>query len=338
MKGMGVLRLALLLYALAGPTLVAAHESLPASLIMQETAEHRFEVLWRMPQTQGVLLDVTPVLPDDCQELAPTQVRTAQQLAGARLVQWTVQCTQGLRSDARIAFSGLPLTMIDVLVRITYRDGHTEAQVARPRTPSVVLGATQPQGLAVSAYLGLGVEHILCGIDHLLFVLCLILLVPSVAGLLKTITAFTLAHSLTLALSALEIIHVPQPPVEATIALSILFLARELARRDNAAVGIAVRRPWAVAFVFGLLHGLGFAGALAEIGLPKDAITSALFLFNVGVECGQLVFVGLLYPLVLLLRRRREMWPRWSVPLPLYSVGAVSGFWFLQRLGPVVGV
>jgi hydrogenase/urease accessory protein HupE len=334
MNRSALLRILVLLCALWGAAAVCAHESLPASLILNETTEHRFEVMWRVPQTQGQLLSVSPAFPDDCQELEPPQ---AQQVAGARLLQWRVQCQHGLRSDAQIAFTGLHLTMIDVLVRITYLDGNSEAQVARPRTPSVVLGAVQHQGLEVSAYFGLGVEHILSGIDHLLFVLCLMLLVPSVAGLLKTITAFTLAHSVTLALSALEIIHVPQPPVEATIALSILFLARELARKD-AADGVAVRRPWAVAFVFGLLHGFGFAGALAEIGLPKEAISSALLLFNVGVETGQLMFVALVYPIVLLAQRWRSGWPRWTVPVPVYSVGAVSGFWFLQRIGPVLGV
>lgn len=334
MSRSALLRILVLLWALWGGAAAMAHESLPASLILNETTAHHFDVLWRIPQTQGQVLAVTPAFPEDCQELDAPQV---QQVAGARLLLWRVQCQHGLRSDAQIAFNGLDLTMIDVLVRITYLDGHSEAQVARPRTPAVVLGATQPQGLEVSAYFGLGVEHILSGIDHLLFVLCLILLVPSVTGLLKTITAFTLAHSLTLALSALEIIHVPQPPVEATIALSILFLARELARKD-AANGIAVRRPWGVAFVFGLLHGFGFAGALAEIGLPKEAISSALLLFNVGVETGQLMFVAVVYPFVMLVRRWSSGWPLWTAPVPVYSVGAVSGFWFLQRLGPVLGV
>jgi hydrogenase/urease accessory protein HupE len=316
-----------------------SHESMPASLLLREIAEDQFEVVWRVPQTQGAAPAIEPVFPDDCSALTqPMEPRAAVSAgAGAKVLQWTLQCDKALRSATQIAFAGLPLTLIDVLVRVSYLDGQSEEQVARPRTPAVVLSASRAQGLEVPAYFGLGVEHILGGIDHLLFVLCLILLVPSLAGLLKTITAFTLAHSLTLALSALDVVHVAQPPVEATIALSILFLARELARKDIRD-GIAVRRPWAVAFVFGLLHGFGFAGALAEIGLPQGAIPSALFLFNLGIETGQLVFVALVYPAVLLARHWRPLWPRWATPLPVYCVGAVAGFWWLQRMGPVLGL
>ena len=323
-------------FALAGLGCAAAwsHESLPASLLLHETAANEFSVDWRIPQTQGPAPEVQPVFPDDCvAQSAPL----AQTTPSAKRFQWKVRCSKGLRTDATVAFTGLSVTLVDALVRVTYLDGHSESQVARPRTPSVMLGASAPQGQEISAYFRLGVAHILAGIDHLLFVLCLILLVPSLAGLLKTVTAFTLAHSLTLALAALGVVHVAQPPVEAMIALSILFLARELARKD-AGAGMAVRRPWAVAFVFGLLHGFGFAGALSDIGLPQSAIASALFLFNVGVETGQLAFVALVYPAVLLVRRWRGWWPKWSAPVPVYAVGAVAGFWFLQRMVPVFGL
>jgi len=311
-----------------------AHESMPASLLLNETAANEFAVVWRLPQTQGPAPAVQPVFPEDCVAQGAPQ---AQSTPGAKRLQWTVRCSKGLRADATIAFAGLSVTLVDALVRVTYLDGHSESQVARPRTPQVVLDASTPQALAISAYFRLGVEHILGGIDHLLFVLCLIFLVPSLTGLFKTITAFTLAHSLTLVLAALGVVHVALPPVEATIALSILFLARELVRKD-ASAGMAVRRPWIVAFVFGLLHGFGFAGALSQIGLPQGAIPTALFLFNAGVETGQLVFVALVYPAVLLIRRWRAWWPRWSVPVPLYAVGAVAGFWFLQRMVPVLGL
>lgn len=311
-----------------------AHESMPASLLLNETAANEFAVVWRIPQTQGPAPAVQPVFPEDCEaQGAPL----AQSTPGVTRLQWTISCSQGLRADATIAFAGLSVTLVDALVRVTYLDGHSESQVARPRTPQVVLGASTLQALAISAYFRLGVEHILGGIDHLLFVLCLIFLVPSLTGLFKTITAFTLAHSLTLVLAALGVVHVAQAPVEATIALSILFLARELARKD-AGTGVAVRRPWAVALVFGLLHGFGFAGALAEIGLPQDSIPLALLLFNAGVETGQLMFVALVYPAVLLIRRWRSWWSAWSVPVPVYAVGAVAGFWFLQRMVPVLGL
>jgi hydrogenase/urease accessory protein HupE len=286
-----------------------------------------------MPLSQGAAPVIRPVFPGDCIAQAAPIERTA---PGVKLVQWQVRCNKGLRSDAVIVFDGLAVTLVDVLVRVSYLNGNIESQVARPRTPSVLLDANRSDGLEVSAYFGLGIEHILSGADHLLFVLCLILLVPTLTGLLKTITAFTLAHSLTLVLSTLGMVHVAQPPVEATIALSILFLARELTRK-GASNGMALRRPWAVALLFGLLHGFGFAGALSEIGLPQGAIPTALLLFNLGVEIGQLVFVAMVYPAVKFVRRNFTAWPPWAIPIPVYAVGAVAGFWWLQRMVPIVG-
>jgi len=321
-----------LLLAVAGGMAVA-HENLPASLIIQAQSPDDFDVLWRIPQTQGAAPKVTPVFPADCTPVTqPAELRTP----GARLQQWQLRCKQGLHGGARITFDGLALTMVDVVTRVAYLDGTSESHIARAREPEVVLGQVSARGLAASSYFGLGAKHILTGIDHLLFVLCLIVLVPNLLALLKTITAFTLAHSLTLVLSALGVVHLPQPPVEATIALSILFLASELARRD-ANAGMALQRPWVVAFAFGLLHGFGFAGALAEIGLPQGDIPLALLLFNLGVEAGQVAFVACVYPLLLLVRRI-HCWPRWAGALPVYAVGAVSGFWWLQRMVPILGM
>ena len=335
------MRLLLLLLLAAAAGVSHGHENLPASLILQEQSSGVFDVRWRIPQTQGAAPEVMPVFPGDCASLSsPVEVAAP----GARLRQWQVRCAQDLRGGARIAFAGLSLAMIDVIARVAYLDGEAETRIARTREPEVQFGQVGGQGEAqrgglaptVSGYFALGVKHILSGIDHLLFVLCLILLVPNVLALFKTITAFTLAHSLTLALAALGVVHVPRPPIEATIALSILFLARELARRD-AGDGMAARRPWAVALAFGLLHGFGFAGALSEVGLPPGDIPMALLLFNLGVEAGQLSFVACVYPLLLLLRRV-QIWPRWASATPVYAVGAVSGFWFLQRMVPIVGL
>ena len=314
-------------------TLACAHESMPASLLLRQSAAQRFEVQWRLPQTQGRSPDIRPEFPADCVNSSAPREEPA---LGARRLRWSVDCQQGLRSNAGIRFAGLPLTLVDVLVQIVYLDGQSETQVARPRTPEVVLRSGPAPGPAVSAFLGLGIEHILTGVDHLLFVTCLILLSSGLGGLLKTVTAFTLAHSVTLVGSALGWVHVPQPPVEATIALSILFLARELARPD-AQQALAQRRPWLVAFVFGLLHGFGFAGALSEIGLPQDAIALALLLFNLGVEIGQLLFVAAVVPLVLLKRKWLTGGALWVHRLPVYAVGSVAGFWWLQRMGPVLG-
>jgi hypothetical protein len=302
-----------------------AHENLPASLMLQEQAAHEFDVLWRLPAAQGAAPDVTPRLPADCAALtAPRQ----EAMPAARTVHWRVRCASGLHG-ARIAFDGLSTSMIDVLVHVAFADGTRLARVARPRAPEAELSTEAPRELAATGYFTLGVEHILGGIDHLLFVLCLMLLVPGRVALLKTITAFTLAHSLTLAASALGAVQLPQAPVEATIALSIVFVARELARGQAA---LAARRPWLVALAFGLLHGFGFAGALAEVGLPRGEVPLALALFNVGVEAGQILFVGAVLVLLALARRIRWQSPRWAALVPAYAIGAVAASWWLQRM------
>jgi hydrogenase/urease accessory protein HupE len=321
--------LALMLACLCGAG--HAHESLPASLLISEQPDHVFDVSWRVPATQGMGVPrIEPVFPPGCRMLgAATQVPAP---AASRST-WRLRCADGL-GDARIQFQGLPATLINVLVRIGGADGGSRTYVAAPRTPFVVTGGSGPLGLAVSDYFLLGVGHILTGADHLLFVLCLLLLVRDRWRLLQAITAFTLAHSVTLALAALGLVHVPSAPVEATIALSILFLARQLARPQPD--GMAARAPWLVAFAFGLLHGLGFAGALAEVGLPQADIPLALLLFNLGVEAGQVLFVASMLLALAMLARLRRGWPSWSRPMQAYAVGSVSAFWLLQRLSWVV--
>lgn len=324
-----------MLWALALCAGVAhAHENLPASLMVQEVQEQLYSVRWRVPQTQGPAPDISPRFPSDC---TPATVPSLVPAPSARLSLWQIRCTQGLPAGSRIVIEGLGATTVDALVRVEWRDGSHASAVARPRAPDVEMGHSQAQSMAVSGYFRLGAEHILSGIDHLLFVLCLVMLVPHVNALIKTITAFTVAHSVTLALAALQWVQVPLPPMEASIALSILFLARELARR-NQGQSMAIRRPWAVALAFGLLHGFGFAGALAEVGLPQGDIPVALLLFNLGVEVGQLVFVSLAYPALLLWRRRPQRRLQWMSRAPVYAVGAVAGFWWLQRMLMVVGV
>ncbi len=325
------------LWLVPGVHVAQAHESMPASLLLDQQVDGRWNVRWRLPQMQGAAPEVAPVFPAAC-EMSDSPQTDA--LPGARLQRWAMRCTVPLGTGQHIAFDGLAATSIDVVVRLAFSDGRVVTHIARPRSPDVQLGGQLPaQGLSVSSYFGLGVDHILSGTDHLLFVLCLILLLPHWSGLLKTITAFTLAHSITLALSAFGWVHVAQLPVEATIALSILFLARELAVRHTAR--LTVQRPWAVAFAFGLLHGFGFAGALAEVGLAQGDIPTALLLFNLGVEAGQLAFVVVVVPLVLLARRwarnnGRRL--RWVQAAPVYAIGGVASFWFLQRMQPIVGL
>jgi len=222
--------------------------------------------------------------------------------------------------------------MTDVLVSITFLSGETITQLLRPVEPGMVIQRSQHQSVPVAAYLQLGVSHILFGIDHLLFVLGLILLVKGPRQLIKTITAFTIAHSITLALATLHLVNVQQSAAEATIALSIVFLALELVRHYQGRDGLTYHFPWIVAFVFGLLHGFGFAGALREVGLPASSIPMALFLFNVGVEIGQLIFVFSVLGLMRLYRKWGPVLPDRARFITPYIIGSLAAFWLIQRM------
>jgi hydrogenase/urease accessory protein HupE len=234
----------------------------------------------------------------------------------------------------RVEFVGLQGTITDVLVRVALRDGTGSTTLVRPSQPWVEIAGSSGPLAVTRAYLTHGIEHILFGFDHLLFVLALILIVRSRRVLFLTITAFTVAHSITLALATLGVVHVPGPPVEATIALSILLLATEIVHLERGEIGLTARWPWVVAFTFGLLHGFGFASALSDIGLPQGDIPLALFAFNVGVECGQLAFVAVVSSLAVLLRRVRlgARVERCALEAAPYAIGTLAAFWFFERL------
>jgi hydrogenase/urease accessory protein HupE len=236
-------------------------------------------------------------------------------------------------ADQTIHIDGLRTTLTDVLVRLERLDGTTLVHRVEPSQPSLVLEASPSLFSVAGTYFVLGVEHILSGIDHLSFVLALLLLVKGRRRLVGTITAFTVAHSVTLAAATLGWVNVPGALVEAVIALSIVFVAAEIVHGHQGREGVTARAPWIVAFVFGLLHGFGFAGALHEVGLPGHAIPTALFLFNFGVEVGQLLFVAAVLVLVALARRPLASVPRWATVVPAYAIGAVAMFWTLQRIG-----
>lgn len=247
----------------------------------------------------------------------------------AQVSRWAIDCDTGLLQGAEIRIEGLDATMVDVLVRINWSSGTVMSEILRPSDTSFRIGSgTAPTW----GYLTLGVEHILFGIDHLLFVLGLVLLVPDMWQLVKTITAFTVAHSITLGLSTLGFMYVPQAPVEAVIALSIVFVASELARQNNAQLDVMARYPWIVAFIFGLLHGFGFAGALAEVGLPQTDIPLALLFFNIGVEIGQLGFVATVLGAAWMFHRVVGPAPLWVPRLAAYCIGSVSSFWVIERM------
>ena len=300
----------------------AAHEVRPAYLEITETAAGVYDVTWKQPVLDGRRLKIDPVLPEACERqgeyVAPV---------GATLVQrWKTACDLN-RGEIRI--DGLDRTLTDVFVRVDRLDGDDIGAVLRPG--NAVLDLTVPTGAPVGTYFRIGVEHILFGWDHLLFVLGMVLLVrPS--QLLLTLTAFTVAHSITLAAASLAGITLPGPPVEITIAMSIALLGAEAIHRIKGWMTLSQRIPWAIAFGFGLIHGFGFAGALAEIGLPKGAEAMALLLFNLGVEAGQILFVSAVLAVAWVFYRlaaKRMVLARTALA---YFIGIMGSYWAVERI------
>ena len=331
---------AMLAGAVLGPWLVPsaahAHEVRPAYLEIKETAAGRFSVLWRTPVLAGMRLPVALKLPDGASNLkAPVIQELADSLVERR---WITARPQDFLGK-RIEFPGLQFTITDALVRYEFLDGRKGTLIVHPSQPWFELTAAQSRWNVAGVYLALGIEHIWGGIDHLLFVLALLLLVKGWRRVVATVTAFTVAHSITLAAATLGFVHVPQKPVEASIALSIVFVAAEILHGQQGKPGLTARWPWVVAFTFGLLHGLGFASALNAVGLPQNAIPVALLFFNVGVEVGQLLFIAAV--LAVVGAARKELDARhpsiaarfaWASRIPAYAIGGVAMFWVIQRV------
>jgi hydrogenase/urease accessory protein HupE len=307
------------------------HEVRPAYLELRQIGAETYAVLWKVPgRGEGLRLALYPELPAGSENLGPPQPAFHNDAFSER---WTFRRAGGL-SGGTIRIAGLEATVTDALVRIERLDGSLQVARLTPSSPSFVVESA-PGGMQIAAtYLRLGIEHILLGYDHLLFVLALMLVVAGRWALLKTITAFTVAHSITLGLAVLGFVHIPRPPVEAANALSIQLLATEIMRRNRGAPSLTVRAPWVVAFAFGLLHGLGFAGALIDAGLPAQDVPLALLAFNVGVEVGQLMFVGSVLAAGLLLSRWRlpDSAPLRARPALAYAIGTLAAFWFIDRL------
>jgi hydrogenase/urease accessory protein HupE len=317
----------LLLFVLA-PGLFA-HEVRPAYLELRQRTSETYDVLWKVPGLGTDLrLGLYVEFPAECTN---TGERRASMVNNAFTERWSVTCAGGL-SGRVIRIAGLSATMTDVLVRVERLDGSTQVTRLTPSAPSfVVTAAVDALGVA-RTYTLLGIEHILSGIDHLLFVLALILITRGGWKLLKTVTAFTVSHSLTLTLASLGYVHVPQAPVEAVIALSIVFVALEILRERQGHAGITTRAPWIVALTFGLVHGLGFASGLSEAGLPTAHIPMALLFFSIGVEAGHFLFIGVVLMLAALARRTAIRAPGWMRPVPAYAIGSVAMFWVIQRV------
>jgi hydrogenase/urease accessory protein HupE len=254
-----------------------------------------------------------------------------QRLASADLHRRMVTVPPDGLDGSVIGFPGLEQTITDVFVRLSRLDGSEVSQVVRPTRPEAVLRGERPWTVTAGEYLVLGFHHILLGIDHLLFVLGLLMIVRGPRMLVETITAFTVAHSITLGLATLGYASVSGPPLNAAIALSILFLGPEMVRAWRGQTSFTLRHPWVVAFCFGLLHGFGFASGLSTVGMPRAEIPLALAMFNVGVELGQLAFVTLILLSFRAMRTLEFRWPRWAELGPAYAVGSLGAYWTIQR-------
>jgi hypothetical protein len=334
-------RAASLVAALAAALLAApalAHRLSPAFFGLTETAPDVYAVQWKVSISGGLASALEPKVPQGCSLLG--DVRTYVVNEDVRFQHGTMSCPGGI-GGRELMIEGLELTQTDVLLRVDYLDGSSSNQRLTPTEPSVVIPARPSVLEVIRTYTVLGIGHILGGVDHLLFVLALLLLVRGLGRLIATVTAFTLAHSVTLAAATLGFVHVPSAPVEATIALSILFLASELARQplpsapSAGRADLTARFPWLVAFSFGLLHGFGFAGALSEVGVPQKAVPLALLFFNVGVEIGQLLFIASVLSLAWLVRRAALRSPAWWPRAAAYGIGSVAAFWLVQRTAAI---
>ncbi len=334
----------LLLTALLKPLPASAHALDPVLFQLIERADGLVDVTWKAPNARVPGLALSPVFPPECRRVerdgsAPVtgddslknvlqvqQSETDEQ--DASISHWTIQCEGGLVGRT-IGIDGLEST--DALVRIQLQSGSVDRRVLGADRSRVTVAGKPTRLDVVDDYGRLGVFHILSGLDHLVFVFGLLLLVSARRALLATVTAFTLGHSVTLALAALQIIDVAQAPVEVVIAATIYVLAVELARPVKSEGTMLRRRPWAMAFVFGLLHGLGFAGALRETGLPAGEIPLALLSFNLGIEAGQLVFVASVLTLGAVGAGLIDKLPQRLRLVPVYAMGALAVYWILQR-------
>jgi hypothetical protein len=326
--------LALLAAALAGAE-ARAHALEPGYLELAPLDGARWRATWRTPDVDGRPMPITAVLPETCAPRRPPAPRFD---GAAWIAVWVAQCAGGL-SGGRIVVEGLEATRTDVLVRYALEPGRSQAMRLTPGQAAAAFPAAPGVGQVLLTYGALGIDHILQGVDHLLFVFALLLLIPDARRLIGAVTAFTVAHSLSLAAATLGWLVVPAPPVEALIALSILFLSAELPQPPERRDRVAARWPWVVAFGFGLLHGLGFARALLEVGLPAGDVPLALFAFNVGVEIGQLFFIGLVVATGVLLRRLYPAFMAWAarpggaaLGVTSHAMGALAAFRVIQRV------
>jgi hydrogenase/urease accessory protein HupE len=332
-------RLAILVLAVASLLTSAgpahAHPMSPALMELTELADGAFRVKWRqsiykLPGTA----DKRPILPDHCEAMTPAEiVENSTSLTAV----WTVNCGATGIVNQRVGVEGLADTRSDALVRIIMADGRIVRGVVGAEDPMMTVPEREPGWSVGLSYADLGFEHILTGLDHLLFVFGLLLLAGTLRALLATITAFTAGHSITLSLAMLGVAKVPSGPVEVLIAFSVFVLAVELAASQPRGESLIARKPWLMAALFGLLHGLGFAGALREVGLPEHEIPLSLFSFNVGIEIGQIAFVVVILALQRLAAAPMARLPQWTRPIPVYAMGSLAALWMIERSVALLG-
>lgn len=300
-----------------------AHEVRPASLEIEQNADNQINVIWKLPITNGKKLRLFPTFPAECKLPDDSQQKI---IDGIIVESWQMQCAL---DKGTISISGLENVLTDVFVRIK-RSGQAE-QISLLRPSDNIMDLSEPEGAAFGEYIVIGVEHMIFGWDHLLFVLALLLIV-SRRQIFWVITAFTLGHSITLGVTALGLLTLPSGPIELLVALSIFFLAIEAMRKLRASTSITIEYPWIVAIAFGLLHGLGFAGALAEIGLPTGNELWALAMFNIGIELGQILFI-IIAALLYALNQRMGWFSAYKIKLMLiYMLGTMGAYFTLTRI------
>ena len=305
-----------------------AHSMMTAYLDMVEAADGSTSVSWRRPVFPGTMVTLEPIFPVDVIRVSSEPISDEGTFSRDRYI---VRGAARLWSDAVIGVKGEAPSGLEVLIRLELANGQKHVAVLRNPSDQFAVPKQPSIWRAALSYFRLGLDHILMGMDHLLFVLGLLILVPNRGMLIKTITAFTIAHSITLGIATLGYASAPLPPLNVAIALSIFFLGPEIVRMQRGETSLTIQHPWVVAFAFGLLHGFGFASGLTSLGLPREDVPFALLMFNLGVEFGQLCFVLLILLLVRSFRLLRIEWPRWVAALPCYTLGGLGAFWTIQR-------
>jgi hydrogenase/urease accessory protein HupE len=316
---------------------LSAHEVRPSYLHLKQIVSDSigplnsdlFDVVWKQPIANDKRLRLEPNFPEQCHVQAKPRPQKFKSISSDAIVRhWRIACSSNAFENQPITILGLSSTLTDILLVAELSNGTTITHLIRPSNP--VVWIDYQSNTLFGDYFRLGFAHFLSGLDHILFIFVLVILIRNFKTLLKTITAFTVAHSLTLAASVLGWFHLPQAPIEASIALSVLFLAYRTSLSIKSEQGKS-DTPWVSAFVFGLLHGFGFSTALTNLGLPDDNIISALLLFNLGVESGQILVIGLVSFCVVAISRLRFSFPLWLKQAPIYTIGTISCYWFLQR-------